>query len=480
MSLKLYFLERLGVIKRTKQIDLLNDRVWEYFKQFQELKKSDEFNRFLELEKEVNSEEFAKKKVGIMSLRYKGSKEQLKQIECAKLIANGNLASFYRVVDSNEFKRFKELDSSYLIKEFKLAKAYAETEFEADKQNFDAQNKDGKLIWEKSKPYQKFRMYEETLHTDDVQFWLTFSKSKEYGIYKEKVNQPERAQVEVLKREIESEEFKLQQAFLENSNRWETTPAYARLQEYEKLCSDAQYVDYLAYRDNAYFCYLAQHELLLQDDFKGSSLDEDSWCHMSSYAVKHTGFPFSHETDLQGYTLGRNVKIDHETLCINTEKESVRSFAWKSKIGFIPYEYNYSSGSISHKQVINAKQGALEAKVKFYSAKRMVDLIYLANADYTFRLNLLEMGSCTQVSCQKNAEKVYQSLEGLRKGKYYIFRVEWGEHQITWWVNNYKLLEVKLDFPEEDLFLNIRSIVVNNRPKTPHKLQIDWIRVFSK
>lgn len=480
MSLKLYLLDRFGVLKRTKKIDRQRSAMWDSFQQFLQLKETDEFIHFLKLEEEVNSAEFAEKRTAITSLKYKGSKEQLKVSEYEKLSKGGKLAHYYKVVATDDFKRFKELDMSYLIKEFKLVKSYVEKEYEADKKHFEEQNADGSLNWEQSKPCQNYRSYEETLNTEDVQFWLNYQKSKDYGVYKESVNSPDRVRVEELKREVESEDFKSRREFLENPNRWEKTPEYARLREYEHLCAEPRYVDYVKFRNDEYFQFFMQHKVLMHDKFKGEKLDEDAWLQMSSYAAQHAGFSFSHESDLQGYTAGKNAEIDHETLCINTKKEDVEAFVWKKGLGFIPYSYQYSSGAVSHKKPISTKRGVLEARVKYYSTKRLVDLFYLGNADETFRLNLLEMGVHTQVGYQDRTESMQESIKGLRQGKYYIFRVEWGDNRVSWWVNNRKLLDVKLDLPEEDLYINIRTIVVGEKPKAPHMFQVDWMTIFSK
>ncbi|MFV0365219.1 MAG: hypothetical protein ACK5JS_01790 [Mangrovibacterium sp.] len=482
MSLKLYFLDRFGGMKRTKKIDRQRREMWECYQQFQQLKETDEFAHFLKLEEEVHSDEFAQRKASINALKYKGSAEQEKVSEYERLSTSGKLASYYKVVESEDFKRFKELDSSYLIKEFKLSKEYVDKEFQHDKKVFEDKKANGNesLVWEDSKAYQKYRLYEEMLNTDDVKFWQSYLKSKDYGSYKEHVNSTDRVKVEALRREIQAEAFKEKRAFLENPNRWETTPEYTRLKKHEKMSSDAKYADYIKFREDPYFKFFSQYNVLFHEEFKGATLQEENWHHMSSYAAKHAGFAFSHESDKQGYTQGKNAKHDHETLCINTEKQETEAFVWINKLGFVPSVFNYSSGAVSHKQPIRVKQGVIETKVKYYSTKKLVDLFYLANDDYSFRLNVLEMGVRTQVGYQKGSEVIAESIKGLRQGKYYIFKVEWSESRVTWWVNNHQLLEVKIDLPDEDLFLNLRTIVTDDKPKTPHQLQVDWVTVFSK
>ncbi len=480
MSLKLYFLDRFGVIKRTKKIERKRNEMWKHFQNFQKLEGSGDLQRFLELEEEVCSAAFAQNKANIKALKYKGSKEQLKVAEYEKLSSKGKLAPYYEVVNSDDFKRFKELDSSYLIKEFLLSKEYVEKEYEADKKKFDSNQSSADLNWEESKPYQKYRLYEETLNTNDVQFWLSYIKSKAYGIYKENVNATGRVHLEELKREIETESFKQQQAFLENPNRWETTPEYAREKEYEALCADERFVGYVKHKDNADFQFFMQYnKVLLNDEFKGNALKEDVWQHMSSYMAKYTGLAFSQEADLQGYTPGDNVKINHEILQLSTSQEETKSFIWKAQFGLIPYTFPYSSGALSWKQPITAKEGVVEVKVKYSPTKRIADVIYLANADGRFRLNILEMGARTQVGYQKGNEKQGTSVSGLRKGKYYIFKIEWTENKVIWKLNNRTMQEVALEVPQE-LSLNMRSIVVDKKPKASHKLQVDWVSVFAK
>ncbi|MFV0290372.1 MAG: hypothetical protein ACK5IJ_05660 [Mangrovibacterium sp.] len=480
MSFKLYLLDRLGVIKSTKKMDRHRNEVWDYFQQYIDLKKSDEFANFLAIEKEINSEEFAQTKKAAESLKYKGSHVQLKTEEFERLLKNSKLAGYNKLVDSDDFKRFKELESSYLIKEFKLAKAYAEEEFEGDKKRFDAQNADGKQNWEESKPFQKFRIYEETLKTDDVQFWINYDKSKDYGLYKEMVNSPERIHFEELKREVESEKFQEQKAFFESPDRWKLTPEGKRYEVYQNMCKDELFAQYLKFRKDEDFNFFIENNCLISDHFSEGKFDTNAWHLMSSFAQKNAGFMFSHATDLHGHNAVKNVTIDHETLRINTETVPVESKMWSGKVGFVSHTFNYSSAAISHQTPVNAKSGMLEAKVKFYATKKLVDLIYLTNESETFRLNLLEMGAHTQVSCFSAKNQAQKSIKGLRQGKNYIFKMEWNENTVTWWVNNYKLLEHKIEIPNEQLYLNLRTIVVGEKPKTPHQLQVDWINLFTK
>ncbi|MFW6257413.1 MAG: hypothetical protein ACOC11_01390, partial [Prolixibacteraceae bacterium] len=81
MSFKIFSLQLLGKIKPAEKIEQQRETLYKDYLEFQETEKSDELAQFLQLEKEIHSEDFKKQKAEIRALNFKDSKEyhQLKE-----------------------------------------------------------------------------------------------------------------------------------------------------------------------------------------------------------------------------------------------------------------------------------------------------------------------------------------------------------------------------------------------------------------
>jgi len=81
MSFKIFSLQLLGKLKPVETIEKQRKILQDDFIEFQKVDSSDELGKYLALEKEINSEDFKKKKTEIEALQFKDSKEfnQLKE-----------------------------------------------------------------------------------------------------------------------------------------------------------------------------------------------------------------------------------------------------------------------------------------------------------------------------------------------------------------------------------------------------------------
>jgi beta-glucanase (GH16 family) len=187
--------------------------------------------------------------------------------------------------------------------------------------------------------------------------------------------------------------------------------------------------------------------------------------------------------DLHAFTEGRNVSIEFNTLKIQVRKEQTRGMQWQMPLGFVEQNFDYSSGIVSTAGIDWWKYGILEVKVKYAPSPYFVDAIYLLGEETSPQINLLEIGAKNRVGLlSKTSSGVNAQCEdvnGLKSGEYYIFRLEWTSHGLTWKVNGRELLTLTQDIPNMKMHLNIASIVVSEPDgHLPHTFEVDWVRFY--
>ena len=160
---------------------------------------------------------------------------------------------------------------------------------------------------------------------------------------------------------------------------------------------------------------------------------------------------------------------------------------WKMPAGFIPVEYDYSSGLVSTGKSFWMEDGIIEAKIKFRPVKEIVSSFYLIGEKNTSRANLLEMGvknrlGITGVNGNGKAKWEGLNISNLKKGLSYIFTIEKTGNTFTWKINDTEVLKIENPEMNTSLHLNASSLVVYDvsGSNLPARFEIDWVKCFSK
>ena len=142
-------------------------------------------------------------------------------------------------------------------------------------------------------------------------------------------------------------------------------------------------------------------------------------------------------------------------------------------------EFSYSSGMVSTGHSFWTDHGILEAKIKFNPRKEVVSAFYLLGEEASPQINLLEMGPLNRVGLLSRDAHHTHALTGLKKGNFYIFRLEWSRNLLVWKVNNHEVYRLATQVPDFPMHLNAASIVVDElRGSLSHSFEIDWVRFF--
>jgi hypothetical protein len=165
----------------------------------------------------------------------------------------------------------------------------------------------------------------------------------------------------------------------------------------------------------------------------------------------------------------------------------VDGMVWKMPAGFIPAEFDYTSGVVSSAKSFRQEDGIFEAKIKFNPVKETVSSLVLQGEKAYPGIYLLEMGAKNRIGVSSSNEKGKLTINGLdisnlKKGHWYIFTLEKAGGSLVWKINDTEVLKLEnrhIDFP---LHINMFTMVINQMPgsRLPVRFQTEWIKCYKK
>lgn len=607
MSFKIFSYQLLGKIKPVERIEMQRELLEKDFEEFNKVAESDELAVFIELEKNIQSEEFKKRKKEIKNLNFKDSKEynQLKEYE--KLKKSKPIKNFFRLKDSEDFKRFEALKDSDLIKEYRQLldfiekgnykkekeeikhltfkgsseekklkeykklkdsagiKAFNELEgaevlaqhtafYESEKlkrffalKNLSEKDKESKKEFktlkkdpeiksylkfehskklklyhetadsynlkhfrelkeeieneefqkrvaylkdkkkfEKTEAFKKWKRFKELSAHPDVKFFLKFEKSALLRNYYDMKESMELKRFRELEQIVFSDAFRERKEYLEDDKKWEKTDDYAKEQRYREMKELPHLVRYFKYKDSDAFDFFRKWEISFEDLFSDGNIDTEKWATKSVWAEDLPAGNYSMPGDLHTFTNGANVKINGK-LVIETRKENTTGLVWKMPAGFVPVDFEYTTGLLSTGKSFWQEEGIFEAKIKFNPVKEVVHSAVLQGEKLSPRLNLLEMGTKNRLGIAHNQNNGKMKVDGLdisnlHINKWYIFTLQKEGPSITWKINNKEVLSINNHSVNFPWHINLFSLVINDIPgsKLPVHFETDWIKCYHK
>ena len=283
-----------------------------------------------------------------------------------------------------------------------------------------------------------------------------------------------------------SKEFLERKAYLEDKKRWEKSEEYTKQKKCLEMKNIPHLIKYFKFKDTPVFDFLKSWDVVFEDDFSDQQLNLEKWATRSYWADKLLGENYSMPGDLHVSTSGGNIKTGRK-LAIEIKKEKSVGKVWQMPAGFVPTEFDYSSGIISSGNSFWQEDGIFEAKIKFNPVKQVVSSFSLLGENETTRTNLLEMGTKNRlgISTIDNKRKVKVkgiSISNLKKGKSYIFTIEKSGKSFTWKINETEVLKLENTEINYPLHINVSSIVVYEIPgsRLPVKFEMDWVKCYKK
>ncbi len=436
--MNLFWKKLSGKIQSTSKFEKNEKTLMEMFARYTKVEKSKELAEYKQLFEIVQSAEFKEKKNTLLYRKYKDTTYYNSQHKFDKFQANKNLQLYFEHLNDEllkEFLAFKATDEYRLLgKRSQVRKSERLTAFKR---------------FEKSKIYKNYVRFHDTYVV------------KNYLKLKDEVSTPE---------------FKAENAFWANKNRWQTTPEYETYQRYQTLAANPDIIFYESI-DPEIFNNIRGLELAFADEFAGNTILADNWAEGFRYPSYKLMANHSFANEQQANNGGQNVTATDGSLTIFTKKETVTSPAWEPSKGFIKKSFNYTS-DVLHSKTFKQKGGVFSAKIrctgKLHHAFWLTgDKVYPHINVFHFNGKRITVGNAT-------AEGFFDQIEisGLSTSSYYVYSLEWTETELIWFVNNYEVYRTSNNVPQEELFLTFNSFITQTQRPSTGVMQVDWVRVF--
>ena len=476
-----------------KEKDEINKQVFKgsveegHLSEFKKLQKSKSVRAYFELQgspalKEHEGFASSEKLKRYLTLKNAPENGKAERKELKTLQKDTEIKKYFRLEKSQKLKYYHEINGSHTLKRYNELQVLTTTEEFIKRKAF----LEDKKKYEKSDVHKKFLRYKQLASDGDVKFYLSYEKSKIYRNYLDVKDSFDLKRYYELKELTESKEFLNRKAYLEDNKKWEKTEEFKKQQKLLDMKKQPQFVLYFKYKGTNDFDFFRTWETVFEDDFESSKPDTGKWSTMGYWAQKLVGENFSQPGDLQCFSDGKNFVTGKNGLAIQVRKEKAKGKYWNPASGFVPEEFQYTSGQLCTGDYFLFEDGIIEAKIKFNPVDEIVSSFHLLGEKVSPQINVFEMGVKNRVGILESSNGKVSfngtSISNLKKNTYYIFGLEKEGNRYTWKLNGRNLHEMPLSGTDIPMHLNLASIVVSEVPgsKLPANFEIGWIKCYRK
>ncbi len=489
---KYFIFSKFSSIPKTSKIEQDRANLKKEFEDFTAFENSEEFNDFIELEKYVNSNEHKKlldsakadkqKELDKIS-KYESQKKAKQFKKYFKFKESQKLKDYLSFKDSKDLADFLELEKEVNSTEFQNELRSLEQKKSAAKDKDEKQKIDAEL----EKLQSKLKEYNSKKKSSRIKRFFKFENSQKYKDFQSFQNSAELKDYLALEEYLSSAEHKENLSEAEKLEIAEND----KVKKYEEFKKSGKYKWYLALKDSNKFDELKKWKVVFEDDFTSNKLDTGKWMTRYYWGDKLIGDAYALEGDKAFPTDGKNIEISGSTLKIITRKEKVTGKIWKQPFGFVPQEFDYSTGLISSAKSHRQKYGKIEAKIKVNFAKPVSFNFWMAsenNLPHVDVLKLSEKKSKVDMAhhygdLKKGAESRSADFSGLDVSQdFFIYTLEWTKDKLIWKINDVVVNEQNGNIPNEDMYLVFSSGMSGKISESglPASMEIDWVRCYSE
>lgn len=474
------------MVPQTAKIEQAEAALVKDYNDFQDFAGSKDLKRYEELDKSVNSGEFAGKKKEIMARNFRNTEEYKKEQEYFSLKKSKPFKDYFKIKGSRDLEDFNQTEASDDLKKFnKLAAYIGSPEFAEEKQKAGKEYKN-------TEAFGKEQEYLQLKKSARLNKYFKFKNSPLYQNFVKIDGSKELSDYEKLEKLVASEEFKKVKEYMALSpkKKYEQSDEYKLEEEYNTLKKSEKILWYFRLLKKNDFHRITDWQLTFEDNFDSGKLDSKKWMTNYYWGDKLLKDTYALPGDKQFYTSGKNIEISDSILKIITKKETSRGKIWHPVLGFQETEFNYTSGLISTGNSFRQKYGKVVAKIRLKNvpvrqAAWMQANTILPHLDLVkYDRNKINLGSYWGNISEKGGlrKKIFKAGGGKYTSDFFIYTIEWSPEMICWKINDMVALCQKENIPQDPMYIVFSSGITGTAPdgQLPASMEIDYIKVYQK
>jgi hypothetical protein len=450
-------------------------------KEFNTILSSADLKKYFDLETLVNSNEFQKQKNSVDPKQFSSSPEGKKMHEFEHLKKSGAIKLYFKFKESIAYKNYLSFEKSTDLKKYHDLEQYLNSKDHGERLATAKKNLD--------KLNGQFHDYLQKKKSKKIKDFYHFRNSAKYKSFQSFDMSKELADYLTLEKYLQSDVHKNLLKSLEEKDAAEKE----KKNNYEAFKNSKKYKWYLGLKDSDKFDELKKWEIIFKDDFTDKQLDRKKWMTRYFWGDKLIQDAYAFETDKAFPTDGKNLEFGNSQVKIITRNEKTSGKMWKAPFGFIPAEFNYTTGLISTAGSHRQKYGRIEAKIKINYSKPVDYHFWMASQMNLPHVDILKVaGKKTKVDManlygnvtgKKSPEKKTAEFSGLDVSQdFFIYSFDWTKDKLTWKINGVTVNEQSQGVPQEEMYLVFSCGITGKTDNLglPASMDIDWVRCYKQ
>jgi hypothetical protein len=476
-----------GWVPKTAEYEAKLDNLRAEYLELKAFSQSKELADYLDLEKTVNSSDFARRKRTILRQRYSDTPEYQKEKEYLSLKKRKDIKRYYQTRDSVALKDFLEFDKSYDVKHYHtLEKLVHSEEFVRLRKSL------GKKRFKEAPEYEKLLEFEALKKSERFREYFTFKSSRDYVNFTLMIGSEKITGFEQLGKYIQSEPFAKVKDYmlLPGKKKLEMSEEFRMEQKYHELKKSDKFRWYFKNRNSAKYEEIKHWQLTFSDEFDVHKLDKSKWLTRYYWGETLLKDSYVNAGEKQYFTEDKNIEIANSVLKIKTRREKVKGKVWNPAMGFFTRDFEYTSAIINSGNHFRQQYGLFEAKIRFnrnFPVSHgfwMISELMLPHIDVAKANRKISMGSYWgNPNVRGGVDKQSASMSRDRYGfDYHIFSLEWTKDKLTWKLNGIPVKSTGQGVPHVPMYINISSSLYQDVDGSvlPAEMEVDWVRCYQQ
>ncbi len=451
------------------------------FADFTKLYQSQELAAYETREKYIHSIEFGEAKA---EKKFKETEAYAKYKEFVKWKKASTFKNYFKLKNSEIYADYKKLRNSDELALYNELDTFVKAPtFNEKKRQMES------LRFEKTNEYVKLKEYNKLASTSRIKDFYKIKASESLSEYRILDNSKLVTDFEELEKYIKASEFKERKAYLLDTKKWQKTDEYKKQQDYLLLKKSPKIIWYFKLKDSHKYNDLKTWTLAFEDDFTSSKIDTKKWINRYFWGDALLNDSYALPGEKHFFTDSKNLEIEGSTLKIVTKATKVNGKEWNPMFGFMPKEFDYTSGLICSGNNFRTKFGKIEAKIKIDSKVGVFHAFWLAGYSMVPQIDVFKMYNNKlmlntfygHAEIKEGVKHNTLSLDASKfVGKYLIYSIEWDADKIVWRINNLEVKTQTENIPQESMYIAINSGVVGENAAVPAQMEVDWVRCYQK